>query len=186
MERLEDLNCRQASGSKDASEHRGANPERTPWEAILRLNGREFCLNAVGSPVAQSPDHRLSASFLLMGCGPGTLAPSGEKAQKAQAVAAKTAPTASFNDRITFKDLIERSGIRFRSIAISYLDYSLGTAKLCSLGSDSTFCAPGYLKGTPNILYRNNGNGTFTDSSTSSNMVACCLQFAAGSVQPNG
>jgi len=55
-------------------------------------------------------------------------------------------------------------------IVINYLDYSVASAKLCSIGSTRTYCAPGNFKGTPNILYRNNGNGTFTDVSASSHI----------------
>jgi hypothetical protein len=55
-------------------------------------------------------------------------------------------------------------------IVINYLDYSIASAKLCSVGSTRTYCAPGNFKGTPNILYRNNGNGTFTDVSASSHI----------------
>jgi hypothetical protein len=55
-------------------------------------------------------------------------------------------------------------------IVINYLDYSIASAKLCSIGSTRTYCAPGNFKGTPNILYRNNGNGTFTDVSASSHI----------------
>jgi hypothetical protein len=55
-------------------------------------------------------------------------------------------------------------------MVINYLDYSVASAKLCSIGSTRTYCAPGNFKGTPNILYRNNGNGTFTDVSASSHI----------------
>jgi hypothetical protein len=57
---------------------------------------------------------------------------------------------------------------RLDLIVINYLDYSIGNAKLCSIGSARTYCAPGNFKGTPNILYRNNGDGTFTDVSKES------------------
>lgn len=50
-------------------------------------------------------------------------------------------------------------------LVIDYLDYKIDTAKLCSLGEVRTYCAPGNFKGMPNILYRNNGDGTFTDVS---------------------
>ena len=55
-------------------------------------------------------------------------------------------------------------------MVINYLDYNIATAKLCSIGSARTYCAPGNFKGTPNILYRNNGNGTFTDVSAPSHI----------------
>ncbi len=38
------------------------------------------------------------------------------------------------------------------------------------MGNARTYCAPGNFKGTPNILYRNNGNGTFTDISKASHV----------------
>jgi len=55
-------------------------------------------------------------------------------------------------------------------IVIDYLDYSISSAKLCSIGDARTYCAPGNFKGTPNILFRNNGNGTFTDVSQQSHI----------------
>jgi len=59
---------------------------------------------------------------------------------------------------------------RLDLIIIDYLDYDIANAKLCSIGNARTYCAPGNFKGTPNILYRNNGNGTFTDVSASSHI----------------
>ncbi|HEY1985306.1 MAG TPA: CRTAC1 family protein [Terracidiphilus sp.] len=55
-------------------------------------------------------------------------------------------------------------------MVIDYLDYHLADAKLCSVGGTRTYCAPGNFKGTPNILYKNNGNGTFTDVSAASHI----------------
>jgi hypothetical protein len=55
-------------------------------------------------------------------------------------------------------------------LVINYLDYDIKTAKLCSIGGVRTYCAPGNFKGTANILYRNNGDGTFTDVSESSHI----------------
>jgi hypothetical protein len=55
-------------------------------------------------------------------------------------------------------------------LVINYLDYNIGNAKLCSIGDRRTYCAPGNFKGTPNILYRNNGDGTFTDVSAASHI----------------
>lgn len=51
---------------------------------------------------------------------------------------------------------------------MNYLDYNINNCKLCSIGGVRTFCDPGNFGGTPNILYRNNGNGTFADVSESS------------------
>ena len=55
-------------------------------------------------------------------------------------------------------------------LVIDYLDYNIATAKLCSIDEIRTYCAPGNFKGTPNILYRNNGDGTFTDVSKESHI----------------
>jgi hypothetical protein len=59
---------------------------------------------------------------------------------------------------------------RLDLLVIDYLDYNLATAKLCSIGDVRTYCAPGNFRGTPNILYRNNGDGTFTDVSKESHI----------------
>lgn len=59
---------------------------------------------------------------------------------------------------------------RLDLMVINYLDYDIATAKLCSIGEARTYCAPGNFKGTPNILYKNNGNGTFTDVSAASHV----------------
>jgi hypothetical protein len=59
---------------------------------------------------------------------------------------------------------------RLDLMVIDYLDYSVPNAKLCSIDNARTYCAPGNFKGTPNILYRNNGDGTFTDISGSSHI----------------
>ena len=49
-----------------------------------------------------------------------------------------------------------------------YLDYSLPTAHSCKTGNIVDYCSPNEYRGTPNILYRNNGDGTFTDVSQQS------------------
>jgi len=59
---------------------------------------------------------------------------------------------------------------RLDLLVIDYLDYKIASAKLCSLGEVRTYCAPGNFKGMPNILYRNNGDGTFTDVSKQSHI----------------
>jgi hypothetical protein len=59
---------------------------------------------------------------------------------------------------------------RLDLMVINYLDYDIKTAKLCSISDVRTYCAPGNFKGTPNILYHNNGNGTFTDVSAQSHI----------------
>jgi enediyne biosynthesis protein E4 len=48
---------------------------------------------------------------------------------------------------------------------VNYLDYSLSTAHSCQTDNIVDYCSPNDYRGTPNILYRNNGNGTFTDVS---------------------
>jgi hypothetical protein len=55
-------------------------------------------------------------------------------------------------------------------MVINYLDYDLATAKLCEIEGVRSYCAPGNFKGTANILYRNNGDGTFTDVSAESHI----------------
>jgi hypothetical protein len=53
-------------------------------------------------------------------------------------------------------------------LVVNYLNYDLKTAALCSVDKLPTYCAPNDFEGTPNILYRNNGDGTFTDVSVAS------------------
>lgn len=55
-------------------------------------------------------------------------------------------------------------------LVINYLDYNVKTASLCSVQKLPTYCSPNDFQGTPNILYRNNGDGTFTDVSVSSHI----------------
>jgi len=59
---------------------------------------------------------------------------------------------------------------RLDLLVVNYLDYNIASAKLCSLGNVRTYCAPANFKGTPNILYSNNGDGTFTDVSKKSHI----------------
>ena len=53
---------------------------------------------------------------------------------------------------------------------VNYLDYSLSTAHRCETGNIVDYCSPNEYRGTPNILYRNNGDGTFTDVSQPSHI----------------
>ncbi len=53
---------------------------------------------------------------------------------------------------------------------VNYLHYDLKTATLCSVHKIATFCSPDDFQGLPNILYRNNGDGTFTDVSVPSHI----------------
>jgi hypothetical protein len=55
-------------------------------------------------------------------------------------------------------------------LVINYLDYNIADCKLCSIDGFRTYCDPTNFKGTPNILYRNNGDGTFTDVSAQSHI----------------
>ena len=53
---------------------------------------------------------------------------------------------------------------------VDYLNYSIDTAKLCVQEGHPAYCSPVDFLGTPNILYRNNGDGTFTDVSEPSHI----------------
>jgi hypothetical protein len=55
-------------------------------------------------------------------------------------------------------------------LVVNYLNYDLKTASLCSVDKLPTYCAPNDFEGTPSILYRNNGDGTFTDVSAASHV----------------
>jgi len=53
---------------------------------------------------------------------------------------------------------------------VNYLNYNIGNAKLCAQEGHPAYCSPVDFLGTPNILFRNNGNGTFTDVSEQSHI----------------
>jgi hypothetical protein len=53
---------------------------------------------------------------------------------------------------------------------VNYLDYSISTAHSCQTDNIVDYCSPSEYRGTPNILYRNNGDGTFTDVSQQSHV----------------
>jgi enediyne biosynthesis protein E4 len=53
---------------------------------------------------------------------------------------------------------------------VNYLDYNVKTANLCGEQGLPAYCGPMDFLGTPNILYRNNGDGTFTDVSAQSHI----------------
>ena len=55
-------------------------------------------------------------------------------------------------------------------LVVNYLDYNMKTAKLCVAQGLPAYCSPIDFLGTPNILYRNNGDGTFTDVSQQSHI----------------
>ncbi len=55
-------------------------------------------------------------------------------------------------------------------LVVNYLNYDLKTAATCSTHKIATYCSPDDFEGLPNILYRNNGDGTFTDVSAPSHI----------------
>jgi hypothetical protein len=52
----------------------------------------------------------------------------------------------------------------------NYLNYDMKTATHCMQAGSPAYCSPVGFLGTPNILYRNNGDGTFTDVSEQSHI----------------
>ncbi|MGA7886363.1 MAG: CRTAC1 family protein [Acidobacteriaceae bacterium] len=55
-------------------------------------------------------------------------------------------------------------------LVLNYLNYPLATVVHCATEGHPTYCSPVEFLGTPNILYRNNGDGTFTDVSEESHI----------------
>jgi len=53
---------------------------------------------------------------------------------------------------------------------VNYLSYKLKSASLCHVNKLPAYCAPNDFMGTSNILYLNNGDGTFTDVSVPSHI----------------
>jgi hypothetical protein len=53
---------------------------------------------------------------------------------------------------------------------VNYLNYDIKTAKSCPSNGVPSYCSPNEFQGTANILYRNNGDGTFTDVSEQSHI----------------
>jgi hypothetical protein len=53
---------------------------------------------------------------------------------------------------------------------VNYLNYDIKSAHLCVQEGLPAYCPPFDFLGTPNILYRNNGDGTFTDVSQQSHI----------------
>ena len=49
----------------------------------------------------------------------------------------------------------------------NYLDWSFANSRVCGTPGKRLSCSPTLYKGQPNILYHNNGDGTFTDVSES-------------------
>lgn len=50
---------------------------------------------------------------------------------------------------------------------VNYLSWELGVDPVCDGSGTRDYCHPKHYKGTPNRLYRNNGDGTFADVSAS-------------------
>lgn len=53
---------------------------------------------------------------------------------------------------------------------VNYLNYDIKTARTCPTNGVPAYCSPNEFQGTPDILYRNNGDGTFTDVSKQSHI----------------
>ena len=53
---------------------------------------------------------------------------------------------------------------------VNYLHYGISNATPCIQQGHPAYCSPVDFLGTPNILYRNNGDGTFTDVSEQSHI----------------
>jgi hypothetical protein len=53
-------------------------------------------------------------------------------------------------------------------IVINYVNWSIETEPPCKVGEIRAYCSPNSYAGQPNILYHNNGDGTFTDVSVKS------------------
>jgi hypothetical protein len=61
---------------------------------------------------------------------------------------------------------------RLDLFVVNYCQWSPETEPPCTIGKARTYCHPKYYKGLPNSLYRNNGDGTFTDVSRASGIAA--------------
>ncbi len=59
---------------------------------------------------------------------------------------------------------------RLDLFVVNYLNYDVKTASTCTTHGLASYCSPGNFQGLPNILYRNNGDGTFTDVSAESHV----------------
>ncbi len=55
-------------------------------------------------------------------------------------------------------------------LVINYLDYDIKTVPGCTTANLPSYCSPSTFHPVPNILYRNNGDGTFTDVSVPSHI----------------
>ncbi len=59
---------------------------------------------------------------------------------------------------------------RLDLFVVNYLNYNIKTAARCVQQGIPAYCSPVDFLGTPNILYHNNGDGTFTDVSEQSHI----------------
>jgi len=57
---------------------------------------------------------------------------------------------------------------RLDLLVVNYVRWSIDTEQECRVGNLRAYCSPSSYQGLPNILYHNNGDGTFTDVSESS------------------
>jgi hypothetical protein len=55
----------------------------------------------------------------------------------------------------------------------NYLEWSPENSRVCGAPGKRLSCPPSLYKGEPNILYHNNGDGTFTDVSAATGIAAC-------------
>jgi hypothetical protein len=55
----------------------------------------------------------------------------------------------------------------------NYMEWSPENSRVCGAPSKRLSCPPSLYKGEPNILYHNNGDGTFTDVSAATGIAAC-------------
>jgi len=91
----------------------------------------------------------------------------------------------------TFTDVTERAGVggtnssgkklwsvgaawvdydndgRLDLFVTNYLDWSFSNSRVCGKPGQRLSCPPGYFQGQPNLLYHNNGDGTFSEVSGS-------------------
>ncbi len=57
-------------------------------------------------------------------------------------------------------------------LVINYVKWDPGNEPVCSVNRIPSYCSPDKYQGLPNLLYRNNGDGTFTDVSEQSGLGA--------------
>ena len=55
-------------------------------------------------------------------------------------------------------------------LVVNYVNWSIASEPPCKVGESRTYCSPNVYTGQPNILYHNNGDGTFTDVSAKSGL----------------